>query len=57
VLVLMELFGVRLEVATSFSLFIWFITFVVVVPVGMLAALREGLNWRGLKRIGLEAKE
>jgi glycosyltransferase 2 family protein len=54
VLVLTELFGLRLEVATSFSLFIWAITFVVIVPVGLLIGLREGLNWRKLKQIGQE---
>jgi glycosyltransferase 2 family protein len=57
VVVLTELFGLRLEVATSFALFTWFITFVVIVPVGLLEALREGLNWRSLKQIGLEVPE
>lgn len=56
VIVLTELFGIRLEVATSFSLFIWIVTFVVIVPVGLLAALHEGLNWRGLRQIGRETK-
>jgi glycosyltransferase 2 family protein len=54
VVVLTELFGLRLEVATSFSLFIWIITFVAIVPPGLLAALHEGLNWRSLRRIGRE---
>lgn len=54
VLVLTELFATKLEVATSFSLFIWIITFVVIIPVGLLMALHEGLNWRGLRQIGRE---
>jgi glycosyltransferase 2 family protein len=54
ILVLTELFDVGLEVAAGFSLFIWFITFVVIVPVGLLVALHEGLNWRGLRQIGRE---
>jgi ABC-type sulfate transport system permease component len=54
VLVLTELFATKLEVATSFSLFIWLITFVVIIPVGLLMALHEGLNWRGLRQIGRE---
>ena len=51
VLVLTELFGVRLETATFFALLIWIITFVVIVPVGFTVALREGLSWRGLRQI------
>jgi uncharacterized protein (TIRG00374 family) len=54
VLVLTELFGTGLEVATSFSLFIWVVTFVVIVPVGLLLSVREGLNWRRLRQIGRE---
>ena len=55
VLVLTELFGVRLELATSFALLVWFITFVAIVPFGLFLALREGLNWHSLHRIGREA--
>jgi hypothetical protein len=51
VLVLTELFGIRLESATFFALVIWIITFIVVVPVGLAIALREGLSWRGLRQI------
>ncbi|HMD71273.1 MAG TPA: lysylphosphatidylglycerol synthase transmembrane domain-containing protein [Bryobacteraceae bacterium] len=52
VLVLTELFGARLETATFFALVIWMMTFVVVVPVGVAVALKEGLSWRGLRQIG-----
>jgi len=55
VLVLTELFGVRLEVATAYALLIWVITFVVVSPVGFILALKEGLNWRSLRHLGEEA--
>ena len=34
VLVLTELFGVRLELAIAFALFLWIITFVAIVPAG-----------------------
>ncbi len=54
VLVLTELFGIRLELATAFALFLWFLTFVVIVPVGLIVALRDGLNWRSLRRMGQE---
>ncbi len=52
VLVLTELFAVRFEVASAFALFLWAITFVAIVPFGLLVALKEGLDWHSLKRIG-----
>jgi glycosyltransferase 2 family protein len=55
VLVLTELFGIRLELATSFAMFVWIITFVVIVPIGLVLALKQGLDWRSLRRIGREA--
>jgi glycosyltransferase 2 family protein len=55
VLVLTELFGVQLELATSFAFFIWILTFVAIVPVGLVLALKEGLDWHALRRIGREA--
>jgi uncharacterized protein (TIRG00374 family) len=55
VLVLTELFGVRLEIASTFAVLIWILTFVVIVPAGALLALKEGLDWQSLRRIGREA--
>jgi glycosyltransferase 2 family protein len=52
--VLTEIFGVRLETATAFALLIWIITFVAVVPPGLVLALKEGLDWHSLRRIGRE---
>ena len=57
VVVLTELFGVRLELATAFALLIWILTFVAVVPFGMGLALKEGLDWRSLRQIGREASK
>jgi uncharacterized membrane protein YbhN (UPF0104 family) len=57
VLVLTELFGVRLELATSFALLIWILSFVVVVPVGLVLAVKEGLDWHSLRKIGREASQ
>ena len=54
VLVLTELFRARLEVATSFALLVWIMTFVAIVPFGLVAALREGLEWHSLRQIGRE---
>ena len=51
IVVLTELFGVRLELATR-SPFVWIITFVAIVPVGLGLALKEGLDWRSLRQIG-----
>lgn len=51
VLVLTELFHVRLETATTFAFLIWIITFVAVVPAGLIIAIREGLGWGKLRRL------
>jgi glycosyltransferase 2 family protein len=55
VLVLTELFGIRVELATSFAMFVWIMTFVIIVPIGLVLALKQGLDWRSLRRIGREA--
>jgi uncharacterized membrane protein YbhN (UPF0104 family) len=54
VVILTELFGVRLELATAFAMVVWISTFVVIVPVGLVVALKEGLDWREMRRIGRE---
>jgi uncharacterized membrane protein YbhN (UPF0104 family) len=53
VLVLTELFGVQLERATAFAFLIWILTFVAVVPAGLLLGMREGLEWGKLRRLRL----
>jgi len=57
ILVLTELYGTRLELATSFALLLWILTFVAIVPVGLGLAVAEGLTWHSLRRIGPEAAE
>ena len=52
VVVLTELFRIRLEPATSFAMLIWIISFVVIVPVGLLLTVKEGLDWRSLRQMG-----
>lgn len=52
ILVLTELYGVRLELAASFALLLWIITFVAIVPIGLGLALKEGLDWHSLRQIG-----
>jgi hypothetical protein len=51
-----ELFHMRVEAAASFAVALWILTFVTIVPVGLFVALKEGLSWRGLRRIGPEAE-
>ena len=55
VLILTELFRMPLEVSTSVALVIWIMSFVVVVPIGVALALREGLRWRTWKQWEPEA--
>jgi uncharacterized protein (TIRG00374 family) len=52
VLVLTEIFHVPVEIATIFAMLAWFMAFVVVVPFGLAVAVHEGLDWRGLRRLG-----
>ncbi|HWQ54868.1 MAG TPA: lysylphosphatidylglycerol synthase transmembrane domain-containing protein [Bryobacteraceae bacterium] len=57
VLVLTELFRVPLEVATSAAMLLWAITFVAIVPIGLVLAFHEGLNWSKLKQLEQEVGE
>jgi uncharacterized protein (TIRG00374 family) len=54
IVVLTELFAVKLEMATAFAMLVWIITFVAIVPVGLSLALKEGLGWQSLRQIGRE---
>jgi uncharacterized protein (TIRG00374 family) len=54
IVVLTEMFVVKLEVATAFAMLVWIITFVAIVPVGLGLALKEGLDWHSLRQIGRE---
>jgi uncharacterized protein (TIRG00374 family) len=51
VLVLTELYGVSLEAASGIALVLWLITFVVIVPLGLVLAFHEGIKWRSLRNI------
>jgi len=51
VLVLTELYGVSLEAASGIALVLWIITFVVIVPLGLVLAFHEGIKWRSLRHI------
>ena len=51
IVVLTEIYQLSLETATGVALFIWIVTFVVVVPVGLICAFHAGLNWGKLRHL------
>jgi uncharacterized protein (TIRG00374 family) len=51
ILVLTEIYRLPLEAATGVAIFIWIITFVVIVPVGFVCAVHEGLSWTKLRQL------
>ncbi|MFB3777982.1 MAG: lysylphosphatidylglycerol synthase transmembrane domain-containing protein [Bryobacteraceae bacterium] len=51
IVVLTEIFKVPLEAASGMALVIWIVTFVVIVPIGLLLAVREGLNWHKIREM------
>jgi uncharacterized membrane protein YbhN (UPF0104 family) len=55
VIVLTELYGVSLEAATSLAIMMWIVTSVLIVPVGLLFAFNDGINWRRIKDLETRA--
>jgi glycosyltransferase 2 family protein len=51
VLVLTEFYGIGLEAASSVALTLWIISFLAILPVGLVLAFHEGIKWRNLKHI------
>jgi hypothetical protein len=49
VVVLTQIFGVPLEVATGMGLVLWLVSFVAILPLGVVLALHEGMTWAGLR--------
>ncbi len=56
VVVLNELYGISLEVATSMAIVVWMVSFVAIVPVGLGFAFHEGINWRKLRDLEHKAE-
>jgi uncharacterized protein (TIRG00374 family) len=54
VLVLTELFGLTLEVSTGLAVLVWIMSWLVVVPFGVILALSEGIRWGQLRHIKAE---
>lgn len=48
IVILTELFEIPLEVATGVAILIWILTFVMVVPFGLILVVHDGLEWRKL---------
>jgi len=53
VLVLTEFFGMTLEAASGIALVLWLVSFVAIVPIGLVLAFLEGLKWRNLRDVGV----
>jgi hypothetical protein len=51
ILMLTEFFGISPGAASGIALVLWIISFVAIVPVGLVLAFREGINWRSLRHI------
>jgi uncharacterized protein (TIRG00374 family) len=54
ILVLRELFGVKLEIAATLAALVWAVN-LAVVPVGLAVALHKGISWRRLRSAASEA--
>ena len=51
VIVLTELFGMPVEVSSGLAIILWAVTFVVIVPFGLVLAFHDGLQWGKLRQI------
>ncbi|MEO8100190.1 MAG: lysylphosphatidylglycerol synthase transmembrane domain-containing protein [Acidobacteriota bacterium] len=54
VLVLTEMYGVEVEAASGIALVIWAFNFLIAVPIGLVMAFREGIQWRNMRHVGDE---
>ncbi len=56
IIVLTELYGLGLEEATGLAVVLWIITFVVIVPFGLVLAMVEGINFNKIRALGRQAE-
>jgi glycosyltransferase 2 family protein len=54
IVVFTQIYSLPLETASGIAVFIWVLTFAVVVPFGLLCALLQGWNWRKIKQLTFE---
>ena len=57
VLVLTEFFGLTFSVASGIALVLWIISFVSIVPLGLVLAFHEGIKWRSLRHLDTPEEE
>lgn len=57
IFVFTEFFQLSFETAAGLALVMWVVTFVIIVPIGVILAFREGLQWKTLSRISEEVPE
>ncbi len=51
VVVLTEFFDVPFEAASGIAVVLWSITFLIIVPLGLVLAFQEGIKWRNLRHL------
>jgi glycosyltransferase 2 family protein len=51
VLALTEVFGIAVESATAVAVLIWVTQYAIVIPLGLVLSVAEGLSWRSLRHI------
>jgi hypothetical protein len=56
VLVLTEMYGIRVEVASAAALVIWAMNFLSALPLGLAMAFHEGIRWRTMREMEKEAQ-
>ena len=52
VLVLTEMYHVSIEVASAIALVLWLLGFLSIVPIGLVLAFHEGIQWRNMRHVG-----
>ena len=54
IVVLTEIYGFSLEAASGIAMFLWLLTLLLIVPVGLACALHQGWNFNKIKQLALE---
>lgn len=56
VLVLTEFFGIGVATATGIALVLWILSFMLIVPFGLVFAFHEGIHWRNLRHLDTDGR-
>jgi hypothetical protein len=54
IVVLTEIYGLSLEAASGIAMLLWVLTLVIIVPVGLLCAFHQGLNFSKIKHLAVD---